>query len=94
MMGRKMKPKGRKKNLTPNLALKVAILLTRRRQGVIARKAQIGEVRLSAIVCGRVQATPIEQVRLAKVLNRPVTDLFPTIPGPGEDPAAENGAVA
>lgn len=74
-MGRKMKPKGRKYD--PNLPLKFAILSTRRAQGWIARRANIGEIRLSRIVTGRLVASDKEQARLAKVLGRPVGDLFP-----------------
>lgn len=65
------------KALTPNLALKVAIVQSGKNQRLIARKTRIPETRLSHIVRGRLEATPDERATLAKTLQRPEADLFP-----------------
>lgn len=61
---------------TPNLALKLAIVASRRKQRMVAQHARIPEVRLSKIVTGREDATPEERKRLARVLHRNQADLF------------------
>lgn len=80
-----MTKKGRKKN--HDLRLKIAIIQSRRTQRDIAQRARIGEVRLSKLV-RRVDtpATDDEMNALAKVLGRPVEDLFDVRPAPA--PAA------
>ncbi len=60
-----------------NVALKVAVVQSGRRQLAIARLAKINEVRFSKIICARVEATEDEMQRLAKVLDAPVDQLFP-----------------
>jgi transcriptional regulator with XRE-family HTH domain len=69
-----MTPKARK--TTPNLALKVAIVESRKRQRKIAQLAGIGEVRLSAFVCGRLIPSDEEMEKLAKILRRDKSTLF------------------
>jgi transcriptional regulator with XRE-family HTH domain len=59
-----------------NLALKVAILRTRRSQRAIAQDAGIPETRLSQIVNARVIATVEERRALARVLDQQVSSLF------------------
>ena len=69
--------------------LKLAIIGSGVAQVVIARRAHIGEIRLSKIVTGRVIATAKERDRLAKVLGLAVEDLFPAAPPPAApDPHA------
>lgn len=67
------------KALTPNLALKVAIVESGKNQRLIARKTRIPETRLSHIVRGRLEATAAERASLAKALERPAADLFPVV---------------
>ena len=58
------------------LELKLAIFragLTQRRVSVAAR---ISETRLSAIVTDRATATEAERARIARVLGRPISNLF------------------
>jgi hypothetical protein len=62
-----------------DLRLKIAIIESRRTQRRVALDTRIAEVRLSAIVRGQ-PATPDEQQRLAKYLNRRITDLFDVDP--------------
>lgn len=62
-----MKPTSTKSDL--NLALKLAIIKSRKRQGEIARRAHIGEVRFSKIVTRRIEATPKERERITTVLE-------------------------
>ncbi len=72
-----MKPTAAKSDL--NLALKLAVVATRRPQGEFARRVRIGEVRFSKIVTGRIEATPKEQERIAEQLHRDravLTDAF------------------
>jgi transcriptional regulator with XRE-family HTH domain len=68
-----MGTKGRK----INMPLKLAIVRSGRSQREIAQYAAIGEVRLSAIVQGRLTPTEEEKDRLARVLGRRVDGLFP-----------------
>jgi plasmid maintenance system antidote protein VapI len=78
----------RARKTTPRLTLKLAIVASGRSQAVVAQRARIGEIRLSRIVTGRVDATDREKVRLARELGQAVADLFP-VP---EEPTS--GAVA
>jgi len=62
-----------------NMALKLAIVESRKTARVIAMRTEIGEVRLSAIVNGRLQATDDEKEKLARVLKRQASELFPEV---------------
>jgi len=62
-----------------NVALKVAIVESCQTSRVVAQRARIGEVRLSAIVHGRIEPNDDEQVRLAKALRRQRAELFPQV---------------
>jgi len=72
---------------TFNLALKMAIFESRKKQKRIAHLAGIDETQLSHIVRGRRAATPRERQRLAAVLGKPEADLFLTT-----DPGATEAA--
>jgi hypothetical protein len=74
--------KRRKTNI--NMALKVAIVESRRTSRRVAELSRVGEVRLSGIVHGRLTATDDEQKALAKVLRRDQTELFPAPAGEAE----------
>lgn len=60
-----------------NIALKVAFMETGTRQIAAASKLGIDEPRLSKIVNGHVEATEDEKRAIAKLLRRPVQQLFP-----------------
>jgi plasmid maintenance system antidote protein VapI len=78
-----------------NIALKMAIFESRKKQKRIAHLARIAETQLSHIVRGRRAATPNEQQRLATVLGKPVEVLFPA--GPAQQaitPATETQDAA
>lgn len=60
-----------------NLALKFAIFASGRHQQDIARLARLEPQKLSHAIYGRRELMPREQIRLAKVLCRPVEELFP-----------------
>lgn len=60
-----------------NVALKVAIVESRKTSRRVAHLARIGEVRLSAIVNGRIEPSEDERRILAKVLKRQPSELFP-----------------
>lgn len=60
-----------------NLALKQAIIASRRSQQRIAYLARIPPTQLSHIVSGRRAATPAQQRQLARVLQQPESALFP-----------------
>lgn len=60
-----------------NIALKTAIIQSRKKQKRIARLARIDEVQLSRIVHGHAEPTPKERERLAAILGKPERDLFP-----------------
>lgn len=60
-----------------NVALKIAIVESGKKQNVIARSCRIPETRFSHIVRGRAEATDKEKARIAKALNRVQDDLFP-----------------
>lgn len=66
----------RAQKVRKNLALKIAIVQREITQREVARRAGIGEVRLSLLVRGQ-QPTPDEQRALAKVLRRSQGSLFP-----------------
>lgn len=64
---------------TTNLPLKIAIVKSEKTQRKIAHDTEIGEVRLSAIVCGRgTPATKDEKSKIATALGRRVDELFDT----------------
>jgi transcriptional regulator with XRE-family HTH domain len=58
------------------IPLKVAILESGVSQREVSLDARVGETRLSQIVCDRVEPTPQEQLAIARVLGRPVEQLF------------------
>lgn len=60
-----------------NTALKLAILTSGKTQTVIAKRAGMGDYRLSRIVRGHDEPYPGEKRRLAKVLRVPIRQLFP-----------------
>lgn len=62
-----------------NKALKVAIIERELPQEEIAALAKIHSTRLSQIVRGRVTPSESERLRIAGVLQRSVTDLFPEV---------------
>lgn len=62
-----------------NLALKLAVLQSGRTQRQIATLAGIDETRLSRIISQQVRPWPDECRDLARVLRRPVLDLFPGV---------------
>lgn len=59
-----------------NLPLKLAIVGSLKSQGEIARRAGIGEVRLSKIVTRRITPTDREMEKIAKALHRTQSELF------------------
>jgi transcriptional regulator with XRE-family HTH domain len=58
-------------------ALRTALFLSGLKQIEIAKRAAIHETRLSKISRGHVEATADEMKRLAKVLRKPVDEIFP-----------------
>lgn len=60
----------------PNLALKHAIVESRKRQATIAAKAGIHKTRFSKIVNGHLPANEDERKRIARILRRPVVEIF------------------
>lgn len=60
-----------------NKPLKIAIVESDRPQEYVAKLAKIHPSRLSQIVRGRITASESERLRLAGVLQRSVSDLFP-----------------
>lgn len=60
-----------------NKALKHAIVDSDRTQRVIARRTRIDETRLSRIISGQAFPFPREVKALARVLGKPVDELFP-----------------
>lgn len=60
-----------------NLALKFAIIESGTSQTVVAAKAEMHESKLSQIINGHRVASETERKRIAKVLRRPVQELFP-----------------
>lgn len=68
-----------KKKNTMNIALKVAVVESRRTQRWVSLRTRIPEQRLSDIVQGRAPAaTECERKAIAKALRRDVADLFPS----------------
>jgi transcriptional regulator with XRE-family HTH domain len=65
-----------------NLALRVAIAATGRTQKDVARRARINQWRLSRIVQNDVTPTTPERARLARILGKPVQELFSEAAGP------------
>lgn len=63
--------------VTFNKALKIAVIDSERPQEEVATLAKIHPTRLSQIIRGRVTATESERLRIAGVLQKPVSDLFP-----------------
>ncbi len=59
-----------------NLALKLAIVASGHTSRRIAQRARIGEVRLSALVRGRLAATDAEKRTLARLLGHAPDVLF------------------
>lgn len=62
-----------------NKALKHAIVDSERTQRAIARRTRIDETRLSRIVKGELTPTERERAKLARHLQRPVSELFPEV---------------
>lgn len=60
-----------------NVALKIAIVESGKKQRRIASLTRISEPRLSHIVRGRIEPNDDERARIARVLERPVDQLFP-----------------
>lgn len=60
--------------------LERAIFDSHKKKIVIAKRAGIHQTRLSKILNGHVDATDDEQKALARVLRRPIADLFPSPP--------------
>ncbi len=77
--------KTRSQKTQTNLALKIAVIERRITQREVAKRAGIGEVRLSLIVRGA-EPTDDERRSIAKVLRRTIADLFPA--GVHEEAAA------
>lgn len=64
---------------TRNQALRHAIVDSMRTHREVARLAKIDYTRLSQIISYRVTANEGERLRLAGVLQRPVSELFPEV---------------
>jgi len=62
---------------TINLALKVAIVESGKTSRIVAQRARIGEVRLSAFVNRRLEPNERERKALSRELGRPQEELFP-----------------
>ena len=67
---------------TPNEALQIAIIRSKRKQRAIAKDVRIHEARFSGIVRGRIVPNRGEQKRIARTLGVSVHEVFP--PSPGE----------
>lgn len=63
-----------------NLALKMAIHASGKRQKQIAKRAGLKEPRMSLIVNGVIEPSDDEQHRIARALNRTVAELFHIVP--------------
>ncbi len=68
--------KTRSQKTRTNLALKIAVIERRITQREVAKRAGIGEVRLSLIVRGA-EPSDDERRAIAKVLRRQSSELFP-----------------
>lgn len=64
---------------TMNAVLKLAILESGKTQMDIAAEVGVHFTKLSMIVRGHRQPSATEQRRIARVLRRPVHDLFPEV---------------
>jgi transcriptional regulator with XRE-family HTH domain len=60
-----------------NVALKVALIATGKKQKQIAKRVKISEPRLSTIVRGHDDPTEAERARLSEFLGKPISELFP-----------------
>jgi len=60
-----------------NMALKIAIVESKRSQVQIAKDAEMHESRLSQIVNGHRDASDVERKNLARILKRKPAQLFP-----------------
>lgn len=63
--------------MTRNKAIRIAIIERDKPHSEVAALAKIHPTRLSQIISGRVTATESERLRIAGVLQKPVSDLFP-----------------
>lgn len=70
-----------------NVALKTAMFATGKKQQRIARLARISEQKLSHALHGRRTLDADERRRLARVLGKPESELFPEVFG--EQPEAK-----
>ncbi len=59
-----------------NKALRIAIIESDLKQYEVARKIGVGEARMSGFVRGRFEPTKDEKKLLARVLKRPIHELF------------------
>ena len=75
MTSRKSKTRG-----SLNLPLKIALVSYPATAWRVAMKVEMSQARLSGIVHGRLQPTEREQRALAKILGKPVQELFPSAP--------------
>jgi transcriptional regulator with XRE-family HTH domain len=57
--------------------LRVALLCAGMPQYEVARRAEMTETRLSRIACGRTKPTSEEAIRIARVLDKTVGEIFP-----------------
>jgi len=65
--------------VTRNIPLKVACIESGKEQREIAALAKIHHTRLSQIISNRVTPNESERLRIAGVLQRSVSDLFPEV---------------
>lgn len=72
-----MKTRARKNTI--NLALKIAIIESRKTQRSVSVLTGIPEVRLSGLVRGKLLASPKERDTLSRVLQRQSSTLFPEV---------------
>jgi transcriptional regulator with XRE-family HTH domain len=70
---------GNTKPPSMNMPLKLAILATGKKQYRIAAESGINEAIISKIVNGSREPTEAQKKALAKVLRRPVDELFPSV---------------
>lgn len=62
-----------------NTALKAAIFESRKTQAFVARRAKMHASDLSKVIRGYRVATDAEREKLAKILQRPIHELFPEV---------------
>jgi plasmid maintenance system antidote protein VapI len=65
--------------MAKNTALKIAFIETGKTQVEVAGQMGIQAVKLSNIVNGHLEATPEEKRALARILRRPVHQIFPEV---------------